>query len=155
MIYDHIDNYKRYDGCSKHIEKAFEFIINNKNVEDAIDGAYVLEEDSLIAHIVSASTRKSEDGELEIHKEFIDLHYICQGSEMCEFGDTMTESDVFVYSEEKDIAFLSEEQVKYAFEVGRGQFYIVWPYETHKPLIAPPGSEVKDIKKIIIKIRVL
>ncbi|PKM55052.1 MAG: hypothetical protein CVV00_05745 [Firmicutes bacterium HGW-Firmicutes-5] len=155
MIYDHIDNYKRYDGCSKHIAKAFEFIMNNKDSVDAVDGAYVLEEDNLIAHIVTARTRKAEDGELEIHKEFIDLHYICQGSEMCEFGDIKSETDMFAYSEENDIAFLNEEKVKYAFEVGKGQFYLVWPYETHKPLIAPPGSDIKDIKKIIIKIRVL
>lgn len=153
MIYDHIENYKRYCGCSGRISKALDFIVENKSGLKLKEGIYNLDEDNIIAHVISVDTKDESEGELEIHKQYIDLHYLVKGKELCGFGDTVPADSECSYDENNDIAFIKGIKEKYYLEVSENEFYIVWPHESHKPLIKNKNYVDNSVKKIIIKIR--
>ncbi|MDD3174477.1 MAG: YhcH/YjgK/YiaL family protein, partial [Herbinix sp.] len=105
MILDQIVNFDRYKDTNTNIKKALEFIYTHRNDEDMLEGKYEIIADEVIAFVISKDTVNEMDADMEIHKKFMDIHYMLKGKEKCCFVNMPEEIDSFVYDEVADITF--------------------------------------------------
>ncbi|MDO5405824.1 MAG: YhcH/YjgK/YiaL family protein [Eubacteriales bacterium] len=149
MIVDHIKNYSRYTDCSGNIKKALEFLANEAQNPELEDGTYVLIPDEVIAHVITKDSHNRYDADMEIHKKFMDIHYIIEGGERC--GVAPLAEDIS-YDENTDNGFYACDDT-YDVVIQKGEFYAVWPMEPHCPL-CNIGNQQQKVKKVICKVKI-
>lgn len=151
MIVDQLKCADRYLGLHKNITAALEFI--REHAEDAAleDGVYEVIPDEVVIHVVTKDTHARTEAQMEIHKKFMDIHYIIQGAERCGMAPLPDES-VIEYNPETDNGFWSCED-SFDVRVGEGEFYVVWPMEPHCPL-CHAGADRSVVRKMICKVKV-
>lgn len=151
MIVDNIKNCGRYMDGNKNIAAALKFIAGHAQDTKLQDGSYSVIEDEVIAHVLTKETHSRNDVKMEIHKNFMDIHYIIQGTERCGIAP-LPAADEIDYDAQTDNGFWSCKD-RYSVLVGEGEFYAVWPMEPHCPLCSPDGQS-QSIRKIICKVKV-
>lgn len=151
MIIDHISKYTRYKNINSAIKAALEFISANSMSFEMSDGKYEIIPGQVTAFIVSKDTMNAVETDMEIHKDFMDIHYILSGEEVCEYGEVPEDIEAYHYDEENDITFFPVKKVQ-EVHVQQGSFYMVWPYEAHKPLCSVNCAGEK-VRKIICKVK--
>ncbi len=151
MIADHIKNRGRYLNCHKNIAAALEYIARHADEPGLKDGTYPVIPDEVIVHVVTKDTHAREDAKMEIHKNFMDIHYIIRGGERC-YMAPLAEEGAIDYDPETDNGFWDCADSCNVM-IGEGEFYAVWPMEPHCPLCDVDG-EPKEIRKIICKVNV-
>ncbi len=151
MIIDNIKNSGRYLGGHKNIAKALEFIAEHAEDPKLEDGTYPVVPDEVIVHVLTKDTHAREDAKMEIHKNFMDIHYMIRGAERCGMAPLAKEEEID-YNPETDNGFWD---CRDSFDVliREGEFYAVWPMEPHCPLCNSDGR-VETIRKIICKVKV-
>lgn len=149
MIADHINNKARYTACHKNIEAALNFIAERANDPALEDGTYPILPGEVIVHVLSKTTHAREDAKMEIHKNFMDIHYMIRGAERCTFAPLNADAP---YDSATDNAFWDCADTG-SIVIGEGEFYAVWPLEPHCPLCHVDGSE-QAVRKIICKVKV-
>ncbi|MBQ0000633.1 MAG: YhcH/YjgK/YiaL family protein [Clostridiales bacterium] len=151
MIIDQISNMSRYMSSHKNIATALQFIADHANDPELQDGTYPIVPDEVIVHVVTKDTHAREAAKMEIHKKFMDIHYIIRGAERCAVAvlPPMEEID---YSDETDNGFWDCEDT-FNVRIGEGEFYAVWPLEPHCPLCNAGESE-ENVRKFIVKVKV-
>lgn len=149
MIVDHIKNYTRYLGCHKNIAAALQFLTEKADDPALENGTYVLIPDEVIVHVIEKDLHRRADAKMEIHKKFMDIHYIIAGAERCGCASL---GDAVDYDPKIDNGFWDCEDA-YDVKIGPGEFDAVWPMEPHCPLCAADG-EPAAVRKIICKVRV-
>lgn len=148
MIVDTILHADRYQHVDPVFAKALDFLVKHANDQDMHDGKYEIIPDVAIGYVVTKNTVPSHDAKMEIHKKFMDIHYLLKGSERCGYTTHFEES--VPYDPVQDIAF-SNCNDEMSLSIAKGSFYAVWPEEPHRPLLqVSESSEV--IRKIIIKV---
>ena len=150
MILDNIRFIERYRGLKKEIFSALEFLKRNEDNPELEDGKYAIAGDEFTALVIRANTVHPEESKMEIHRKFMDIHFLLDGEEF--FGYSSDFQSDSGYEPKKDIDFGSgSEEVFY--RVQKGDFYIVWPEEAHRPLAQIKGNPA-EVRKIICKIRI-
>ena len=137
MIVDHIKNRGRYEHCHKNIAAALQFIAEHADDPELKDGSYPVIPDEVIVHVLTKETHGRDEAKMEIHKNFMDIHYIIKGAESCAVAPLAPEQDI-AYDPNTDNAFWD---------------YAVWPMEPHCPL-CNTAEEPETIRKIICKVKV-
>lgn len=153
MIYDQICKASRYANTNKNIKTALDFIMEHQNDEKLEDGRYELVPDEVIIHVLSKNTVPADEAEMEIHKKYMDIHYMIEGSERCGITPMTPELERMIpYDPETDNGFF---QCDNTFEVtvNPGEFYAVWPMEPHRPLCNAAGKSI-PVRKMICKVNV-
>lgn len=148
MIFDNIENYKRYENISNSFKKAFEFL-KREDLETLSVGRYEVDGDNVFALVQEYETKDLEDKEYEAHKQYIDLQYIIKGEENMGF---LSANNLVInkpYEKEIDAMFLTGEKVLY--KLREGEFFIFFNEEPHMPGVKV--NEAKAVKKIVIKIK--
>lgn len=151
MIIDNIKNIGRYLDSHKNIAAALQYIAEHANDSDLKDGSYPIIPDEVIVHVLTKETHAREEAQMEIHKNFMDIHYIIRGAERCGIAP-LAEESAMDYSQETDNGFWDCDD-NYAVLVREGEFYAVWPMEPHCPL-CNAGDRTETIRKIICKVKV-
>ena len=148
MFADRLEHIGRYLNCHPNIAHALRFIQAHGQDEALADGKYVLIPNQVIAHVVSVNTRARETAQMEIHEQFMDIHYILRGEENCAFAplDPSVQVDPKTDNGFWDCADTG------SIRVQEGEFYAVWPREPHCPLIST-GKDA-PIRKIICKVKI-
>lgn len=151
MIVDHIENIERYKGINDTVLKALNCIKEFAEDPSLEDGKYEVLPGEIILHVITKETHDRSDAKMEIHKNFMDIHYMIKGSESCYVSElpSMEEID---YSEETDNVFWDCHDTGNV-RIKEGEFYAVWPLEPHCPL-CKAGDENKTVRKIIAKVKV-
>lgn len=150
MLFDHINHYTRYNNLNDNIKAALDFIYTHRIDETIEDGRYEIIPDQVIAYVVSKDTITISKAGMEIHKKFMDIHYMLKGQERCGMMPLPKDSDKASYDEEGDIAFFDQGDDS-SILVHQGEFYAVWPYEPHRPLCSVEDKSEK-VRKIICKV---
>ena len=147
MILDNLKNASTYNSLHPLFAKAFEFL-NRADLTELEAGKHELVGDKLFAIIAHDKGRKVTEGELEAHREYIDIQYIISGDESMGWKpcDNLTTS--MEYDAERDLEFFTEDPDAIA-QVHPGNFAIFFPADAHLPLIG-----YGPIHKVIIKIAV-
>ncbi len=149
MIIDHIDNSSRYISGNKNIAAALEFIKKHASDPKLQDGQYQVIPGEVIVHVLTRETHDRKDAKMEIHKNFMDIHYMIKGSERCGVASLSEKID---YDPESDNGFW-DCQDDYSIVIGEGEFYAVWPMEPHCPL-CNTTEKIENIRKIICKVKI-
>ena len=151
MIIETINNRKRYQGVHPNIEKALAFIEEHKDDQELEDGVYTVVPDEVIVYVLSKESHARESAKMEIHKKFMDIHYMIDGAERCGIAPLPDISKID-YSDETDNGFWDCKDT-YDVLIREGEFYAVWPMEPHCPLCNAEDKK-KSVRKIICKVKV-
>lgn len=149
MIVDHIKNWKRYQGCGENIAAALRFIEERAQDPALTNGTYELVPGEVIVHVLDKESHARGDAKMEIHKKFMDIHYIITGAERCGVAPLPEE---VAYDEATDNGFWDCAD-DYSVLIREGEFYAVWPMEPHCPL-CNAGEKTEAVRKIICKVKV-
>ena len=150
MIADTIKNRKIYEKISPRIKTALEYI-SDTDFSGIAPGRYELDGANLFVLVQAYDSIPKEQGKWECHRNYIDIQYIAEGTEMIGCNNTDKMKIKTEYNPEKDIAFLSGEGDFITYS--KGSYGIFFPEDAHMPKIAPPDSQ-GAVKKVVVKIRV-
>ncbi len=146
MIADSLKNYKSYLSICPHLEKAFDFILNN-DLASFADGRHDIDGDNIFAMVSTPQLKRPEDAPVETHRRYLDIQLVLSGKEA--FGwisaDDLT-SPTAPFDEAKDICFWNDTPTM-QFELHEGQMAIFLPEDGHAPMIGEG-----QIKKCIVKV---
>lgn len=148
MILAKLNNSKRYEGLNPLFPALFKFVAEN-DLAKKEKGRITLSGDDLYINIVEVDMKDPNDQVLEVHKDYIDVHFPINVSEIIGWKALeKCESEIQVYSKETDYALYSDVPTNYC-TVEPGEFVIVFPEDAHTPTIGK-GSLFKGIAKVRI-----
>ena len=97
-------------------------------------------------------TTKSDEGRLyENHKEYVDVQYVLEGTEIIRVTDAGGLSVTNEYNSENDVALFALADGT-DVKLGPGDFVVLFPHDAHVPQLMSGSPD--DVKKIVIKVRV-
>ncbi len=150
MILDHLDNMLLYGGLGQRVAVGLA-LLNEESVRQAPPGRYAGQGDDLFYIVDEYETKPVEDGQLEIHRKYMDIQYIVSGVECIGAAPLEGLTEAIPYDGEKDLAFYEVPSQMSRLILTAGMFAIFWPNEPHLPQRIASKSE--RVKKIVVKIR--
>ena len=148
MILDRLENAAKYTGFKFGISEAFGFL-DHPGLSDLSDGRYEILGDRVFA-IVSraAETRPLEEGRLEAHRKYIDIHYLIAGEETLGWKSRVLLRSAQSYDPEEDVEFF-DEPPDCLIRLIPGTFAVFLPSDAHQPLIGQG-----HVHKVVVKVAV-
>ena len=128
MILDRIEHFERYIEIIPEIYDVIKFVEKTKK-ENLPAGKYPLQNG--FALIQEGTTRRFDDADFEVHREYLDIQVIVSGSEYVEYADMTTLKTKVPFDLEKDLELMSGEGSKILIKPDT--FYILYPNDGHKP----------------------
>jgi biofilm protein TabA len=146
MILDVLDNANRYLTLNNGFEKALAFL-GRPGLEELSAGKHEVDGDRVYAIVYGGPGRRKEEGLLEAHEKYIDIHFILAGTEdmgwkprlLC--GQPSGEYDQ--ESDEQSFRDLPDAWIT----VKTGSYAIFFPEDAHMPLISSG-----HLHKVIVKV---
>lgn len=148
MIYDTVENLLLYRGLSKNMDTAIRYILNN-DLNQLPLGKTAIEGETVYVIVSEGATIPAEKAQFELHKNYIDLQLVLQGTELFEvaMGDT-TVTKPYESASDSCIVKANTSAVGTLCE---GRFAVYMTMEPHKPMIRAQGFD--KVKKAVFKIR--
>lgn len=148
MIFDKIENAKKYFALHPGFEAAFNFLkLDDLVIMDC--KTYEIDGKNNYAMISNKPGKKREDAKLEAHRKYIDIQFLIEGSEEIGWKACDDCKEVSTeYNEEKDIEFFADEAQTY-FTLTPHTFALFFPEDAHAPMVADG-----DVHKVVIKVLV-
>lgn len=147
MIYDKVENVKKYRGMSKWLDTAIDFL-ENTDLAALPDGRTEIAGDKVFANVMHAEASAEETKEFEIHKKYMDIQIDIEGTEVIQVG-YRTDNALEAFSEETDFGTVSCE-CNVSCIMGEGKFIVCMAEEPHKPGII--AGEDASLRKCVIKV---
>ena len=151
MILAKLTDSTRYEGMHPLLKKLFDYV-KTHDLSQVPAGRIELQGADLFINVADATLKTREEQILEVHREYIDVHFPLSQTE--EIGwralDTLGESDA-PFNEKEDFATYAQTASAY-LKVQPGEFCMVYPEDAHAPIIGQ-GKLRKLVAKIRIKVR--
>ena len=80
MIIDKLENSCNYCFSNRKINKAMKFLLNT-DFRNKESGKYEIEGDELFYYVSNYITKTVSESEPELHKKYIDIQYLAEGTE--------------------------------------------------------------------------
>jgi YhcH/YjgK/YiaL family protein len=96
------------------------------------------------------NTRSFEEADFEVHRNYLDVQILLNGSEMWEYADRADLAVKTPYDPEADIEWLSG--CGNRIQMKPGMFYLVYPDDGHKPCCHE--KEQTSYRKVVVKIKI-
>lgn len=148
MIFDTLDNIRKYACIHPHIALAARFIAEN-DLKSLPTGKIHLSGEEAFLGINEYITKNAEDAKWETHNVYTDIQIITEGEEMIGFTNASTLEVTDAYNAEKDIAFYKGEGDFITLKPG--MFFIFFAGEAHRPSVTVKNP-VK-VKKLVFKLK--
>jgi YhcH/YjgK/YiaL family protein len=150
MIFDTLDNRKRYERLGFRIERGLAFLAaTDWNAIE--DGRHAVEGDEIFVLIMSYETEPEEKRSFEAHRKYIDIQYLVSGRELICWAPLEELEPAGEYSVEKDIVFLSGAQ-RARLLLKPGTFALFFPQDAHRPNCA--WNKPERTRKAVVKVRI-
>jgi biofilm protein TabA len=147
MILDSLSSLEVYSGLNIRSSEISEYL---KSIDpQAFSGKKEITGKDLFATAVVSNGKGKEGASLEIHRRYIDLHYVIDGIDtigwkpLCKCSKARS-----TFDSEKDILFYDDKPEEW-FNVLPGNFAVFFPGDAHAPL-----AGIGKVHKIIFKILV-
>lgn len=148
MIVTQLNQIKQYENAHPRFKKAFEALceLAEKNVAD---GKYEIDGKNIFAIVSTLTTKPTNESKFEMHKDYIDIQFILEGSEI--MGHETTDKLVAIgeYTPDAQLFKINKEFDK--IKLSSGELAIFFAEEAHAPSIAVNELEA-TVKKIIVKV---
>ncbi len=152
MIYDTISYAKRYGGLQPGIDRVLEEV--TAYTPDNYPGGRInLEGDQIYLNLAEYDTHSIAEGMAEAHREYIDVMYMVEGTEVIyvkpvdRLRHVTKEYDPAI---EALLADIDEDCCEIRLE--KGDFIILFPEDAHAPACHADGQV--HVKKIIGKVKI-
>ena len=115
-------------------------------------GNYDLQGRDIYVQVVDMSTKPAAECRAEVHRQYIDVQFLCSGSEQMGFA---AETDQNVVAEdllaERDLLFYTGMQNESTVNMVPGSFAVFFPRDVHRPggAVGHPMA----IRKVVVKVR--
>jgi len=148
MIFDIASGFARYESIHPLFPKVLNFL-QRQDLIDLPEGRHELDGENLFAIVIKAAGKPSQDAQLEIHNDFIDIQLVLQGVEAMGWkARAACTSPVDDYDPERDLQFFTDLPDSW-IKVQPGQFAVFFPEDAHAPMVSPDV-----LHKIVIKVGV-
>ncbi|MDD3172333.1 MAG: YhcH/YjgK/YiaL family protein [Herbinix sp.] len=144
MIVDKFSNLGFYKSVIKNLDNAIEAV---KKLEKMEVGKYEFEGGFFM--VQQGVTNPMNEGTFEVHRKYVDIHIIVDGSEDVAWGYLSDLKEETAYDEEKDAAFYSG-NTDHNIHVTSGMCYVAFPHDGHMPV--RHVSQSQSYTKIVIKL---
>ena len=147
MIVSNLQNSQRIEALHPMFKRLFDYVKEHDLLHVEL-GRIEIDGDLLFINNVNPECVPSEKQVLELHRDYIDIHILLEGTET--IGWKALEDlrhEVKAYSAEEDCALYSDVPTTFV-NLLPGQFAIVYPEDPHAPII---GSG--KIRKLIAKVK--
>lgn len=149
MIYDTIENIKKYKGMSKNLDTAIDFIIKTDLTKLPL-GQTKVDSDRVFVNVMDANAQDRDNLNFEIHSRYIDIQLDLEGKEIVDIGCGTIE-EIQPIDELKDIGFYQSDNYSSCI-LGPGRFIVCMNGEPHKPGVRT--SEQTVLRKCVVKVAV-
>ncbi len=149
MIFDKINNCKKYEVHHKYFEKAFDFL-KRQDLESLSPGKYDIAGNDVYAFVQEYETKDLTDAKYEAHRKYIDIQYLIEGCENMGYSQADDLKAFTPYSEEDD--FIMLDGASRLILYNPGEFFILFPEDAHMPGIS--YEKKQKVKKVVIKVKV-
>jgi len=148
MVMTNIKNCDRYESLNPAFARLFAFI-KNADFDKLPEGRIEIDGDALFVNNVHPDGKDKEEQHLEIHRKYIDVHFLISGTETIGWKATDNINTwTKPYDESSDCAFTDEKPTAY-IDLIPGEMAIVWPEDAHAPAISD-GELHKIIAKVLV-----
>ena len=127
-----IENYKRDTKLYGALVALKEFVCGKSYDANSIASFNKIED----------RTKLQAEAKLENHHRYIDIHYVIEGVEKIVVSSRNDLERITEFSEENDCELFAIPQA--------GDFLVVYPGESHAPMIAANG-EIATVRKVVVK----
>ncbi len=151
MIIGKLKDIARYQGLSKNIDTAIDYVLNNDLL--ALEcGKHPIDGDNVFVNRQSYIAKNFDDTFFESHKNYIDLQIVLKGKEGFEVTDALdSKLEVNIpYNDVKDVLKYknqADHSVKFVLDEG---FALLFPEDVHMPCI---NINNEQVEKAVIKIK--
>lgn len=146
MIIDKMDSIRFYADLLPNLENGLKAI---EAQEVLTVGRYEFEGGFFM--VQEGQTRPLEEKNYEVHRNYIDVQIILEGSEEVGWGYLTDLTTVTPYNPDKDVEFLSGSS-EHSMKVTAGMFWVGFPQDGHKP--GGHTKEQQNYRKIVMKLPV-
>lgn len=147
MIVTNLDNSARIEGLHPAFKTLFDYVKSHDLLHTDC-GRIVLDGDDLFINNVEIAGVAKEVQLLEMHRTYIDVHILLEGSETIGWRSLESLKNITKeYSDDDDCALSDDEPTSYT-TLQAGDIVVVYPEDPHAPAI---GSGV--IRKLIAKVK--
>ena len=150
MIIDKLENAALYRDIHRGFKEAFTFLQNITNKNFSI-GKHIIDSDNIFAISNEYKTKNKNDSKIEAHKQYIDIQYIVEGTELIGYSPLRKQTIYTEYNNETDLMFFQEPPSSY-LEITKGMFAVFFPEDLHMPGIF--RNSPVTAKKVVVKIKV-
>ena len=151
MIIDNLNNSHQYRKTHVGFAESFDFL--KKAVEENLPvGRYEIDSDRVFAFIQEYTSKT--DSSFEAHKNYIDIQFISEGTEVIYASDVSLLTVKQDYDAEKDIMLLDDCEKASIAVLKKGEYGIFFPWDAHKPGLCYDGKP-GNVKKIVVKVRAI
>jgi len=148
MILDTLVQVGRYRCFGERFVKAIDFL-EGTDLAGLADGRHDIAGDEVFAIAMRDKGRTREEGQLEIHRDYIDIQVVLSGTDEMGWKPlAMCRDEAGPYDADKDLGFYTDEPDAWV-PVLPGQVAIFFPEDAHLPMISDG-----DLHKIVVKIKV-
>lgn len=149
MIYDQLDNLKKYQGIHPNIKLVVDFL-EKTNIDSLVLGRNDILEDEVFLMLQENDLSDTYTGHYEYHKKYLDLHITIEGEETMFYGFDKNE-EIKPYDAKDDYGLVTCHQ-KQSFLIPKNYFVLFLTKEAHEPSKVTANS--KKVKKYVVKIAI-
>ena len=152
MIFGHISQvFTEYCWLPEVLKKALHHL-HETDFTCLPAGSYELDGKDMYVQVFDFTTQLFNVSRAEVHREYIDIHFLVHGTEAMGFatdtGNNRVSENLFV---ERDIAFYEDMEYESTLVMRPGNFVIFFPNDVHRPTCTL--TEPCAIRKIVMKIK--
>ena len=147
MIYDSLENVKRYHGISKWLDAALDFLAHT-DLDTLPLGRTEVCGDKVFVNVMEAQAGDAAAGKFEIHKKYMDIQIDLEGTEIIEIG-LDTEGVLDEYNPDTDFGTVVCRRSA-SCVMGKNRFIVCMAEEPHMPGIV--AEENRRLKKCVVKV---
>jgi len=147
MIMDYKNNFKQY---TRNIPELYEAVKFAEKVwkENLPVGRYPVGDN--YALVQEGTTRPVDEGKFEVHRKYLDIQFLIEGSECMEYARLAELLPDAQYDDSRDVSFLNGKGN--LLLINPGMFYVVYPKDAHKPCVH--ADFPRNYKKVVVKVRI-
>lgn len=115
-------------------------------------GNYDLQGKDIYVQVFDATTKPIAETRAEVHRQYIDVQYSCNGNERMGFASETGNNAVLEdLVEARDLLFYTGMENESTLTMTPGSFAVFFPSDVHRPgcLLEQPSS----VRKVVIKVR--
>lgn len=133
------------------LRRALDYLTST-DVRSLTPGRHELDGDHVFALVQDFATRPPEACRWESHRQYIDVQFVAQGVERMGWIPLALARELEPYDAARDVAFYAAGGDFVTLEAG--MLAIFWPADVHAPCCSPAGGEARQVRKVVVKLRV-